>query len=617
VSSHNVGSEIPLRFFKGFLVAFQCICAHLVAWIAISLQTAPAQTQNGSAIKSDAQSADNTVQVTEFPDVDILTTRLKNNAGILKAFEVEVDAFDREVNERISQNGTKAQGEEAVLNALDQLNQQEIMGYAIDYYDRVMRDPSYGLGPGGQATVAGNFAVRRAMQEQNSQQVRQFLQQRADLLIQIAKAKRLARGYGGSSAAKKLQEFPRTNGVYLVEGFNKSQNSITRERTFIAFAGNRAYCILSTMNFENAQQGKPFTIKQPIEAGSGEQIEKETTLEEIPTKIQQMIRENSGSHFYSGEFKHVTTASGAKTIEFTIDYPEALYDTSFSIQYLAWVSREYKDALAVRQTWIVDGRVTKTFPFDYMFLPVSTIKASNANEISLNSSVDTPEPDATASVRQKNEASMPSVSAPQQTQRKPETVSSNSIQTTEPEPFDRAHYQKSIQRGQKLFERDDLIGARRAYSEAIDLDERFAGTLARDGFPYANRGICEFWLKNYEQAIHDLNVGIERNPREPLLFSTRADAKRNLQRYSEALADYKKAIELGSSEARDYLHRGLMLAKIQRLEEAILDYDKALQLKPDYAHAFHNRGVAKQKLGRIKEGNLDINEAIRLGLSKK
>ena len=59
-----------------------------------------------------------------------------------------------------------------------------------------------------------------------------------------------------------------------------------------------------------------------------------------------------------------------------------------------------------------------------------------------------------------------------------------------------------------------------------------------------NRGIVKAHLKQYTEAIADLDKAIELDPKVAAAYTNRGIAKAHLKQYTEAIADLDKAIEL-------------------------------------------------------------------------
>ena len=98
---------------------------------------------------------------------------------------------------------------------------------------------------------------------------------------------------------------------------------------------------------------------------------------------------------------------------------------------------------------------------------------------------------------------------------------------------------------------------------------------------YALRGVAHYNLKQYDDAIGDLNIAIERNPQFTFAYKCRADAFLAIENFQEAIDDYSQGIELQVSDSWLYKNRADAYRKASRSEDALSDYSIALHLEKD------------------------------------
>lgn len=79
-----------------------------------------------------------------------------------------------------------------------------------------------------------------------------------------------------------------------------------------------------------------------------------------------------------------------------------------------------------------------------------------------------------------------------------------------------------------------------------DLD--FALSVAPDANSYHNRAQAHFYLRNYEQALLDVNKAIDMEPSSSGWYVTRAGIYRKMGENEKAIADYKMAIFLNNND---------------------------------------------------------------------
>src|SRR6516165_992640 len=109
-------------------------------------------------------------------------------------------------------------------------------------------------------------------------------------------------------------------------------------------------------------------------------------------------------------------------------------------------------------------------------------------------------------------------------------------------------------------------------------------------------GVIYHQRGNHAEAVRQIDVALQINPKAAFAHINRGAALRGLKRLDEALASYDQALALKPDYAMAFYNRGNVLQQLKRLDEALASYDKALALKPDHAEAFNNRGSALQEL---------------------
>ena len=118
----------------------------------------------------------------------------------------------------------------------------------------------------------------------------------------------------------------------------------------------------------------------------------------------------------------------------------------------------------------------------------------------------------------------------------------------------------------------DYENAAKLYSDVLTMDSENLNA-------YLRRGFCYSVLKNYDGAVADFGVVIEKYGRDPYA----------------------------------YISRGSAYNKLEKYETALTDFDKALSIDPDNQEAYNNRGWAKNGLGLYKEACADWKTSKKLG----
>lgn len=84
------------------------------------------------------------------------------------------------------------------------------------------------------------------------------------------------------------------------------------------------------------------------------------------------------------------------------------------------------------------------------------------------------------------------------------------------------------------------------YSQAIKFNTKQAEY-------FNNRGLCYYFLEQYERACSDFTSAIEINSGEAIYYEHRGDVYLKLGKKYYGLTDLRKAVALGSSEAKELI----------------------------------------------------------------
>jgi tetratricopeptide (TPR) repeat protein len=100
---------------------------------------------------------------------------------------------------------------------------------------------------------------------------------------------------------------------------------------------------------------------------------------------------------------------------------------------------------------------------------------------------------------------------------------------------------------------------------------------------YVNRGVLKMRRKAYRDARGDFNIAVKLQPTMGEAFVNRGGAFVGEQRYEQALADIDHGLELGPEEPeKAYYNRGLAHEGMNQVVKAYFDYKRAAELKPEW-----------------------------------
>ena len=100
---------------------------------------------------------------------------------------------------------------------------------------------------------------------------------------------------------------------------------------------------------------------------------------------------------------------------------------------------------------------------------------------------------------------------------------------------------------------------------------------------YVNRGVLKMRRKAYRDARGDFNIAVKLAPTMGEAFVNRGGALVGEQRYEQALADIDHGLELTPEEPeKAYYNRGLAHEGLNQIVKAYFDYKRAADLKPEW-----------------------------------
>lgn len=155
------------------------------------------------------------------------------------------------------------------------------------------------------------------------------------------------------------------------------------------------------------------------------------------------------------------------------------------------------------------------------------------------------------------------------------------------------------------------------YKKVVEELSETSEDLSANPLYYKLKGIAEYYLGNYYDALRDLTRGIELYPLDSELYYYRALVKISLNKDKEAENDINTAINLNPYYAEAYFSKGLLREKEGKYQEAIAYYSKSITINPEYLEAYVRRAKAYMKSGMEEEAFEDIKVVRELREKKK
>ena len=107
--------------------------------------------------------------------------------------------------------------------------------------------------------------------------------------------------------------------------------------------------------------------------------------------------------------------------------------------------------------------------------------------------------------------------------------------------------------------------------------------------------------ERYLEARQKLTRAVERNVRDPALWSYLGIAHERLNEFDQAIEAFRKAALLAPSDAQTYLNLGLLYWRKGDVNESLDYYRKGLQLSPNDAKGNENYALLLMRIGRYQE----------------
>jgi len=147
------------------------------------------------------------------------------------------------------------------------------------------------------------------------------------------------------------------------------------------------------------------------------------------------------------------------------------------------------------------------------------------------------------------------------------------------------------------------------YTRAID----WGGEMSELPEVYLERGTCYFRLKEYRQALKDLDFGLSLDDSNHVLYMQRAMVFYTLLKPEYAIQDFGAALQFVNNDSTRLaikLNLGSAHMMNRDFKGAHSEFKEILNLDPTHVAALTNMGVALNNLGRPDEALLYLQKAV-------
>lgn len=177
----------------------------------------------------------------------------------------------------------------------------------------------------------------------------------------------------------------------------------------------------------------------------------------------------------------------------------------------------------------------------------------------------------------------------------------------------------------------------RRHFKSVDYYNSYIASHTPRTIDFFARAMDLMMLRDYENAIVDLNRCVELTPDFALGYLVRAIAKTKLLNLPDKtqgkqgndhelkldehksavrsiIDDLDKTAKLSPTMAIAYYNKGVVLLENDDLTGALAAFTKAIELKPDFGEAYYNRGYVYFRLGNRTSGAEDLSRAGEHGI---
>jgi tetratricopeptide (TPR) repeat protein len=168
------------------------------------------------------------------------------------------------------------------------------------------------------------------------------------------------------------------------------------------------------------------------------------------------------------------------------------------------------------------------------------------------------------------------------------------------------NWKKTFQLGLQRLQGKDYKSAIQNFDEVLRMEPHYEA--------FHNRGVANYRLDNYNEAIRDYKEALAINPRSVESFLGLGAAYTRMNKMDSAIETYSMALEINPKSVLAYTNRGFIRMQVLDYKGALQDFDDAIQLNQRNAIAFQNRGSVHYLLGNQAQAYQDWEKAKLLGI---
>jgi tetratricopeptide (TPR) repeat protein len=149
------------------------------------------------------------------------------------------------------------------------------------------------------------------------------------------------------------------------------------------------------------------------------------------------------------------------------------------------------------------------------------------------------------------------------------------------------------------------------FNTAVDLFAR--SLMMKPGFEkaYSNRAIAFTHLKKYEEALADIRMAIQLNPKNEENYFNKSLIFAGMNRRDSQEVALDQCLSINGTHADAAYYKGMLLYEDKNFDKAIGYYTISLETRPKFALAFNDRASAKRAKGDTLGAIADYEAAVK------
>ena len=156
------------------------------------------------------------------------------------------------------------------------------------------------------------------------------------------------------------------------------------------------------------------------------------------------------------------------------------------------------------------------------------------------------------------------------------------------------------------FDSGNYVAAINCFTKAITLD-------SNNYEYYSNRAMASFNIKQYKDALADIDLSLKMKPNFPNAYYLRGNIKDKMGDHDGAIRDFTKEVVFNPDCFKCYYNLGNVYTEKKDYTLAIEMFAKCIAIEPGFSEAYNNSGIAKYKMKDRAGACADWKKAFELG----